>query len=342
MGAASHARAIGINISKIYYIGHWTDRSKAIKAYTRPDIVVLSPQAIYNQLPHYRKDWSPARILFIARHVVESPGNDSHPYRLMVEQYFPELLEHPDMPSWFPHPLAIVKMQNMEESITAGTHLKRFALEREEKHQQFQVRNEQAKLVRKEARDRLHGKMILEPLPQLFTKHAGTKAGFSTCARTQTETIQIDRMDSATQTSPVVVLSPEQFKSLKNSGVVPTSPGVLTEPPAENDVLDPLSEPVFKVQSLGRKMMLTKKEIRVCKMSDPDLQRATVSINSKQRKALRAKIRRRISKSFRDHRNFSTAAYCCDMGQNDIIGKIELIPLSVLSTDNTNCKNDIQ
>ena len=33
---------------------------------------------------------------------------------------------------------------------------------------------------------------------------------------------------------------------------------------------------------------------------------------------------------------------CCDTGQNDTIGKIELIPLSVLSTDNTNCKNDIQ
>ena len=30
------------------------------------------------------------------------------------------------------------------------------------------------------------------------------------------------------------------------------------------------------------------------------------------------------------------------MGQNDTVGKIELIPLSVLSTDNTNCKNDIQ
>ena len=30
------------------------------------------------------------------------------------------------------------------------------------------------------------------------------------------------------------------------------------------------------------------------------------------------------------------------MGQNDTIGKIELIPLFVLSSDNTNCKNDIQ
>ena len=30
------------------------------------------------------------------------------------------------------------------------------------------------------------------------------------------------------------------------------------------------------------------------------------------------------------------------MGQNDTIGRIELFPLFVLSSDNTNCKNDIQ
>ena len=92
LGAASHARAIGINISEIYYTGRWTDRSKAIEAYTRPDIVVLSPQAIYNQLPHYRRDWSPARILFIARHVVESPGDENHPYKLMVNQIFSRIV----------------------------------------------------------------------------------------------------------------------------------------------------------------------------------------------------------------------------------------------------------
>ena len=34
--------------------------------------------------------------------------------------------------------------------------------------------------------------------------------------------------------------------------------------------------------------------------------------------------------------------FCCDMGQNDTIGKIELNPSFVLSSDNTNCKNDIQ
>ena len=34
--------------------------------------------------------------------------------------------------------------------------------------------------------------------------------------------------------------------------------------------------------------------------------------------------------------------HCCDMGQNDTIGRIELNPSFVLSSDNTNCKNDIQ
>ena len=33
---------------------------------------------------------------------------------------------------------------------------------------------------------------------------------------------------------------------------------------------------------------------------------------------------------------------CCDMGQNDTIGKIELNPSNVLSSEETNCKNDIQ
>ena len=35
-------------------------------------------------------------------------------------------------------------------------------------------------------------------------------------------------------------------------------------------------------------------------------------------------------------------ARCCDMDQSDTIGKIELIPSIVLSSDNTDCKNDIQ
>ena len=33
---------------------------------------------------------------------------------------------------------------------------------------------------------------------------------------------------------------------------------------------------------------------------------------------------------------------CCDMGQNDTIGKIELFPSSVLPSKSANSRNDIQ
>ena len=40
--------------------------------------------------------------------------------------------------------------------------------------------------------------------------------------------------------------------------------------------------------------------------------------------------------------NHSFKRPCCDMGQNDTIGKIELNSSFVLSSEETNCKNDIQ
>ena len=40
--------------------------------------------------------------------------------------------------------------------------------------------------------------------------------------------------------------------------------------------------------------------------------------------------------------NVIRVTVCCDMGQNDTISKIELNPSFVLSSDNTNYKNDIQ
>ena len=38
---------------------------------------------------------------------------------------------------------------------------------------------------------------------------------------------------------------------------------------------------------------------------------------------------------------FTSVTPCCDIGQIDIFFRIGLFPLSSLSSDNTNCKNDI-
>ena len=85
----------------------------------------------------------------------------------------------------------------------------------------------------------------------------GAKAGVSTNSRTQTEVIITAESD--TQTAPVVVLTPQQFKTVKETGIVPPSQDVAA--PLEESLLDPLSEPVFEVQSLGRQMLLTNREI---------------------------------------------------------------------------------
>ena len=45
---------------------------------------------------------------------------------------------------------------------------------------------------------------------------------------------------------------------------------------------------------------------------------------------------------FRVQTFLSQKGRCCDMSQNDTIGKIELNPSFVLSSVETNCKNDIQ
>ena len=50
-----------------------------------------------------------------------------------------------------------------------------------------------------------------------------------------------------------------------------------------------------------------------------------------------------INKLYGNFNEFTlTIKKCCDMGQNDTISKIELNLSFVLSSDNTNYKNDIQ
>ena len=46
--------------------------------------------------------------------------------------------------------------------------------------------------------------------------------------------------------------------------------------------------------------------------------------------------------TFRVQTSLFQKGRCCDMDQSDTIRKIELIPSIVLSSDNTDCKNDIQ
>ena len=58
LGKASHNCLCGVNMTEIEDRGQWDHKSKAIEAYTRPDIVVLTPQSLWEDLSKYRKPWT--------------------------------------------------------------------------------------------------------------------------------------------------------------------------------------------------------------------------------------------------------------------------------------------
>ena len=63
--------------------------------------------------------------------------------------------------------------------------------------------------------------------------------------------------------------------------------------------------------------------------------------NWRQIKAIKKNIKKLYEQNLLQEQQIQDLA-CCNMDQSDTIGKIELFPSIVLSSDNTDCKNDIQ
>ena len=144
VGAASNARVIGVPISEVSYIGRWINKRKAIEAYIRLDMIALSPAVIHQELPHYHRACPEQRILFISRSVIETPGSVLHPHHRAVARNFPELLNHPDMPLFYPHPSAVERMDNVIAARESGVYLNHFVFELEQKQKEIAHRGEVA------------------------------------------------------------------------------------------------------------------------------------------------------------------------------------------------------
>ena len=113
---------------------------------------------------------------------------------------------------------------------------------------------------------------------------------------------------AGTQTDHVVVLTSGEAKQLALTAVVQV-PGVPMVPARtsfqEKITFSVPSEKLYDVTSLGSRMALTKEQLASRKKSDPDLQVKSKSLSATQKFQLRAKIRRRISRKYREHRNDS-------------------------------------
>ena len=307
LGAASHDRLQGVPMREIEDRGRWGPKSKAIEAYTHQDLVVLHPSTLWEERPVYRKYWPHQRLVFITKSVVEKHHDGTHPFRDMLEKWYPELIEAfgSDIPTVFPDDDAIRRMREIQENKASGKFLKKFAAAEAKRQKDCTSRTQTASKFRRAAQRRIKGAV----LPWSYLNHAKIKLGVNDNKLVQTDPLPSKEM--STQTDEVITFSPEEFKKLQISPPPVANAEHLPDRLPLSDSLRHIKseEPLFRVRSLGADLALTKKQIKERRRTDPLIQVARISMSAKQRFHLRCRIRRRVSKRYRDHKNNSRARY---------------------------------
>ena len=113
---------------------------------------------------------------------------------------------------------------------------------------------------------------------------------------------------TGSQTDHVLVLTSGEAKQLALTAVVevPGVPVVTTRTSLQEKITFSQAQPkLYDVTSLGARMALTKEQVNSRKQADPELQVQLKSLSASQKFQLRSKIRRRISRKYRGHRNES-------------------------------------
>ena len=305
LGAASHDRLIGLNMRDIEDKGRWGPKSKAIEAYTRPDIVVLTPSTLWNDLPKYRRYWTPQRLAFLAKCLVEKPSEvNPHPFGAVLEKHFPDLKEYDDeLPMKYPHQQALARLAEIKENRRSGIYLKKFSAAEARKLRDCFSRGKVAQLLRREAKRRIKGAC----LPFSYLRRT-VKLGLTGNKATQVSTKKKETAVAEIQTDEVIVLSKEEFKELKDSGRVKeleASP-VPRKPSLQQAIeIGFADQPIYDITEKGVKYALTKKQLMHKQKMKPKMKTPGRSLSARKRFDLRSKIRRRISRRYREHRNNS-------------------------------------
>ena len=306
LGKASYDRLKGVNMREIEDRGRWGHKSKAIEAYTRPDIVVLTPQCLWEDLPKYRKQWTHQRLAFMANNTVEKASKlDVHPFHVMLSKFYLDMMDYPErLPEQYPGPDALQRLSTIRKNRQSKVFLKQFSAAEARKLRDCFSRGKTASMLRKEARKHIQG----ATMPFSAMKYSA-KVRISANKAVQVSTKKPDVADFECQTDSVVVITPEELKHLEAAAQSPAGPAAVAilENPSLQEKLQIgfAEEPVFAVTSFGQRLALTKKEAVNRKKIDPNLSVSQLSMSARQRSDLRAKIRRRISKRYRDHRNNS-------------------------------------
>ena len=304
LGAASHDRLHGVSMVDILVRGRWRPQSKAIEAYTRPDMVVLLPQDLFDRLPKYRRVWRFQRLNFLSRCMVEL-GSDLviHPFQEVLDEYFPTLKNYQVAePEGYPYEAARDRMAELRHNREHEVYLRIMDEEEAKRIRECFSRGQTAAVMRRGTQQRIRS----GPLPFSYSSHSAV-AGVSDNQQTQ---VSVSKKDVASQTEHVVVMSSGEALQLASKAVVPVQGLRVSKRGttlAEKLQAAASTERLFEVNSLGERLALTKQQLQLRRQTDPNLQVQRRSYTASRKCELRAKIRRRISRRYREHRNLSSS-----------------------------------
>ena len=235
--------------------------------------------------------------------MVEIPAKDEvHPFQVALDEKFPELRFYKDkLPEQYPHEISLQRQAELKENRRTKVYLRIMEEEEAKKIRECFSRGKSAPLLRKET-----NKRIKEggSLPFLYWTPSAV-AGVTDNKQVQTyPSVAV----AGTQMDHVVVLTSGEAKQLALTMVVqvPGVPAVTARTSLQEKIsFSSASDKLYDVTSLDSRMALTKEQLASRKKSDPELKVKSKSLSATQKFQLRTKIRRRISRKYREHRNES-------------------------------------
>ena len=93
--------------------------------YTHQQFLCMSPDQLYAHTK-YRRDWTDAKLRYLMKWVVQTPGDCSHKHHLMLQNNFPEFVrkEGVSLPYRYPQPQVLYQLKQRKVDWVQGTFIK--------------------------------------------------------------------------------------------------------------------------------------------------------------------------------------------------------------------------
>ena len=141
-----------MNILQIQNQGRWGKNSKAVEHYTRQQFLRMTPDQLYAHTK-YRRTWTDAKLRYLAKRVVQTPGDRSHKHHLMLQNNFPEFVckEGASLPYRYPQPQVLYQLKQRKVDRVQGTFIKPYISQRTRELRLHNLRTSIRGLARKVA-----------------------------------------------------------------------------------------------------------------------------------------------------------------------------------------------